>query len=201
MASVIEICNRALSNIGNSRSINSLDEASKEAGQCSLHFDACRDAALADFDWNFATKRVALADTNAPPPDWQYAYQYPTDCMRITEIMLPGIRNPTAAMRVPYVTGSDAAGTGKLIYTDQPEAWLKYVGRVTDVNMFDAIFIEALSWRLAAAINMPLTGSADLGNNALSMYNRVILSAGSHSLNESQEQQPPMDEFTAARLS
>ncbi|HCA7297222.1 TPA: hypothetical protein MX298_000843 [Escherichia coli] len=201
MASVIEICNRALSNIGNSRSINSLDEASKEAGQCSLHFDACRDAALADFDWNFATKRVALADTNNPPPDWQYAYQYPTDCMRITEIMLPGIRNPTTAMRVPYVTGADAAGTGKLIYTDQPEAWLKYVGRVTDVNMFDAIFIEALSWRLAAAINMPLTGSADLGNNALSMYNRVILSAGSHSLNESQEPQPPMDEFTAARLS
>lgn len=43
MASVIEICNRALSNIGNSRSINSLNEASKEAGQCSLHFDACRD--------------------------------------------------------------------------------------------------------------------------------------------------------------
>ncbi|MGV3930468.1 hypothetical protein [Citrobacter braakii] len=201
MASVIEICNRALSNIGNSRSINSLDEASKEAGQCSLHFDACRDAALADFDWNFDTKRVALADTNNPPPDWQYAYQYPTDCMRITEIMLPGIRNPTAAMRVPYVTGADSAGTGKLIYTDQPAAWLKYVGRVTDVNMFDAIFIEALSWRLAAAINMPLTGSADLGNNALSMYNRVILSAGSHSLNESQEQQPPMDEFTAARLS
>lgn len=201
MASVIEICNRALSNIGNSRSINSLDEASKEAGQCSLHFDACRDAALADFDWNFATKRVALADTSNPPPDWDYAYQYPTDCMRITEIMLPGVRNPSAALRVQYVTGADSNGTGKLIYTDQPQAWLKYVGRVTDVNMFDAIFIEALSWRLAAAINMPLTGSADLGNNALSMYSRVILSAGSHSLNESQEPQPPVDEFTAARLS
>ena len=38
MASVVEICNRALSNIGNSRSINSLTEASKEAGnvRCTL---------------------------------------------------------------------------------------------------------------------------------------------------------------------
>jgi hypothetical protein len=54
---------------------------------------------------------------------------------------------------------------------------------------------------LAAAINMPLTGSADLGNNALTMYRSVILSAGSHSQNESQEPQPPVDEFTAARLS
>ncbi len=80
MASVVEICNRALSNIGNSRSINSLTEASKEAGECSLHFEACRDAVLSDFDWNFATKRVALADTSNPPPDWEYAYQYPSDC-------------------------------------------------------------------------------------------------------------------------
>lgn len=44
MASVIEICNRALSNIGNNRSINSLNEASKEAGQCSLYYESIRDA-------------------------------------------------------------------------------------------------------------------------------------------------------------
>ncbi|HAO1322245.1 TPA: hypothetical protein IHD35_000564 [Escherichia coli] len=201
MASVIEICNRALSNIGNNRNINSLTEASKEAGQCSLHFDACRDAALSDFDWNFATKRLALADTDNPPPDWAYAYQYPTDCVRISEIMVPGVRYPTAAMRIQYEVGADTDGTGKLIYTDQPAAWLKYIARVTDVNMFDAIFMEALSWRLAAAINMSITGNADLGIFALNMYKQAINNAGSHSMNESQEPQPPVDEFTAARLS
>lgn len=89
MASVIEICNRALSNIGNNRSINSLEEASKEAGQCSLYYESIRDAVLADFDWNFATKNIALADTNNPPQDWDYAYTYPTDCLRIIEIPLP----------------------------------------------------------------------------------------------------------------
>lgn len=199
MASVIEICNIALSNIGNSRSINSLSESSKEAGACSLHFDACRDAVLSDFDWNFATKRIALADTNMPPSDWQYAYQYPVDCLRIIEIMVPGVRNPTAAQRVQYATGID--DTGRLIYTDQSSAWLKYVSRVTDVNLFDAIFSEALSWRLAAAIGMQLAGSADLGNNALNMYRASILSAGAHSMNESQEPQMPESEFTLARLS
>ena len=106
MASVIEICNRALSNIGNSRSINSLTEASKEAGQCSLHFDSCRDAALADFDWNFATKRLALADTNNPPPDWAYSYQYPTDCLRITEIMVPGCTYWRAAHPTAFFSSS-----------------------------------------------------------------------------------------------
>lgn len=201
MSSIIEICNRALSNLGNSRSINSLTEASKEAGECSLHFEPCRDAVLADFDWNFATKRAALADTGNPPPDWQYAYRYPTDCLRITEIMLPGVRNPTADQRVQYEVGSDSDLTGKLIYTDQPDAWLKYVARVADVNMYDAIFIEALAWRLSAAINMTITGNADLGNNALRMYQSVILSAGSRSMNESQEPPQPDSEFTQARLS
>lgn len=201
MASVIEICNRALSNIGNSRSINSLQEQSKEAGACSLHYEASRDATLADFEWNFATTRLALADTGNPPPDWQYAYSYPVDCLRIIGIMVPGVRNPTAAQRIPYETGSDASGTGRLIYTDQESAWLKYVQRITDVNMFDAIFMEALSWRLAAAINMQLTGDANLGNDALQKYSAIILSAGSHSMNESQEPAVPESEFTAARLS
>ncbi|ENC2022866.1 hypothetical protein ABKE32_000492 [Escherichia albertii] len=201
MASVIEICNNALSRIGNNRTINSLDEASKEADSCSLHYDSCLDTVLSDFDWNFATKRVALADTNTPPPDWQYAYLYPTDCMRITEIMMPGMRNPPSVARIQFSVGADGDGTSKLIYTDQEDAWLKYVGRVTDVNMFDAIFRNALAWQLAAEIAMPLTGSADLGNNALKMYSGVILTAGAHSMNESQEPPQLDSEFTIARLS
>ncbi|EAM8673219.1 hypothetical protein BL252_06585 [Salmonella enterica] len=202
MASVIEICNIALSRIGNSRSINSLNEASKEADVCSLHFDSCRDAILADADWNFAIKRVALADTGNPPPDWSYAYTYPTDCMRCIEIMQPGIRNPPLeAMKPQYVIGSDDTGTGKLIFTDQPSAWLKYVSLVTDVNMFDPTFRDALAWRLAAEIAMPLTAIADLGNNALNLYGAMVLKAGAHSMNESQEPPPPESEFTLARLS
>ncbi len=43
-------------------------------------------------------------------------------------------------MRVQYVVGADSAGTGRLIYTDLPQAWLRYVARITDVNMFDPIF-------------------------------------------------------------
>ncbi len=200
MASVVEICNRALSNIGNSRSINSLTEASKEAEdvRCTL-----RPAVMLCF--------LILTGTLLPNA-WRLQIQAIhrlTGNMRIStrpivcallKLCFCGVRNPTAAMRVQYEVGADTNGTGKLICTDQPQAWLKYVSRVTDVNMFDAILWRR--WRrLAAAINMALTGNADLGTFALNMYNRVILSAGSHSQNESQEPQPPVDEFTIARLS
>lgn len=200
MSSIIEICNLALSRLGNSRSINSLSEQSKEAGLCNLHYDPARKEVLADFGWNFALKRVALADTGTPPPDWQFAYRYPTDCMRIDEIMSPGCRVVPERFRVQYVVGSDAAGTGRLIYTDQESAWLKYVANITDPNMFDPLFCSALSWKIASEIGMPLTSAPALVQNALTMYSQIIRSAGSRSMNESQEPVEPESEFTCARL-
>lgn len=58
MASVINICNIALARIGNSRTINSLTEKTKEAYTCNLFYESMRDAVLADNDWNFAMSRV-----------------------------------------------------------------------------------------------------------------------------------------------
>ncbi|MFN6798793.1 hypothetical protein ACK4QH_23255, partial [Proteus mirabilis] len=69
--------------------INSMTEASKEAVQCNLHYAQCRDSVLADFPWNFATKKVALANTNNPPPNWAYAYRYPNDCLKAIGIVEP----------------------------------------------------------------------------------------------------------------
>ncbi|MBT0394843.1 hypothetical protein ISO77_04720 [Morganella morganii subsp. morganii] len=201
MASEIEICNIALSRIGNSRSINSMTEASKEANQCNLHYEQCRDAVLSDFPWNFAVKRVALADTNNPPPEWKYAYRYPTDCMKAIAIIRPGEKYHRPDTAIHFQVGADEAGTGKLIYTDQPEAWLQYTARVTDVNMYDALFKDALAWRLAAELARPLASNAGIGNEALQLYQMTIAGAAAHSLGESSEPVDYMDEFTAARLS
>jgi hypothetical protein len=142
-----------------------------------------------------------LADLSTPPSDWQFAYRYPTDCMRVIEIMVPSIRFPVAKMKIPYEVGADSDGTGKIIYTNQVQAQLRYVGKVTDPNMFDALFTDSLSWRLAAELAVPLSASGDMGSKALQMYNSSILAAGARSNNESHEPEMPESEFTIARLS
>ena len=58
MASVVEICNIALTRIGQNEPIVSLTEQSKAAELCSLHYATCRDEVLRDFDWPFAEARV-----------------------------------------------------------------------------------------------------------------------------------------------
>ncbi|WP_447888487.1 hypothetical protein [Serratia fonticola] len=202
MASVIQICNVALSRLGNSRVIASLTEKSKEAAACNLFYEDCRDAVLADFPWAFASKRVALAELDITQPDWQFSYRYPTDCMRLIEIYPPdGSRFTTPEFRVPFETGAEADGAGRLILTNLPKAWIRYVSRITDPNMFGPEFRDALSWRLAAEINMQVTGDPNLGAQAQQRYQLTISSASALSMQEAQEPVAPWSDVTNARLS
>ncbi len=200
MASVIEICNQALSNIGNNRSINSTEEASKEAGQCS-----CITSRFAMLCWPILTGILRPRISRWLIPTTRRRTGHSHTRIRLTALRLLKFRFPVFGIqRLLCACSTWSARTAPARATDlhrSAAGWLRYVARITDVNMFDPIFQEALSWRLAAAINMVLTGNADLGNNALNMYSRVILSAGSHSMNESQEPQPPVDPFTEARMS
>lgn len=202
MASIVQICNVALYRLGNGQAIASLTEKSPAAEVCHLFYDDCCDAVLADFPWRFATKRVVLADLAQTQPDWQFSYRYPTECLRIIQLMTPqGPRFPASDDRVPYEVGADDAGTGRIILTNLPQACLRYVARITDPNMFDAIFRDALSWRLAAEIAMPLTGDANLGNLAQQRYQMTLSAASSLSMNETQSPPPPWSDITDARLS
>ncbi|WP_334469128.1 hypothetical protein [Arsenophonus sp. PmNCSU2021_1] len=95
---------------------------------------------------------MALADTGNPPPEWQYAYRYPTDCMKAITIIRLGEKYSRPDQAIHFEVGSDEAGVSKLLYCDQPKAWLRYVAKVTDVNMFDPIFIDATSFARAYKI-------------------------------------------------
>ena len=82
MASDVEICNIALSNI-RAGSINSLDENSLQAQQCKLKYALLRDRMLTEVPWTFNRKIRALSVLTTEIFNWAYAYQYPTDCLKI----------------------------------------------------------------------------------------------------------------------
>ena len=90
MASVVQICNIALTRIGQSKLIDSLAERSVAAEMCTLHYEACRDEVLRDFDWPFAEARVALAGIGQPPSNWTFRYRLPDNCLKARSIAVPG---------------------------------------------------------------------------------------------------------------
>lgn len=140
-----ELCNLALAKLG-SFTISSIDENSAEARHCKINFELCRQSLLRDFDWNFATHQVELAEiADAASFGFNHAYALPSDYLRA--LSFDGIHSGTKQKYWKIASGR--------LYTDQgtaSNAKLIYVRDVEDCTEWDSVFCSAFVWYLAAAI-------------------------------------------------
>lgn len=197
MASKVQICNMALSRIGQNIPILSLDEQSQAAQLCSLHYEECRLEVLRDFDWPFAEARVYLADIGSPPQNWCYRYRYPTDAVKARRITIVGTRNPQRDQRIPFEV-IHATG-GRAIVTDQQGAELAYTINAEDTTYFDPLFTSALAWRLGAELAMGLQSKAENYQLAMQNYQIKISQAQAVASAEGQRDPMPESEFVTVR--
>jgi hypothetical protein len=162
-ASETTICNQALGKLGARRVID-LDEESNEARACRLHYAETRDEVLRHHRWNFAIHRETLSQLATPPVfGWAFQYQLPEDCLRLFEL------NGWDVARRPGFWEIE----GRVLLTNEGEAQVRYISRVTDCNKFDALFIEALALKLASKIARPINGSAEMSGEFLTEYEKV----------------------------
>lgn len=126
--------------------ITALDDANDKARLCLEFYEPTVQAMLRRHPWNFAIKRVALAeDSETPLNEW--AHQFP----------LPA--NPFCLQPLQVNCGfDDFVIEGRKILTDCATINLRYVARVNEAE-FDALFIEALVLQLASKFMYRLTVS------------------------------------------
>lgn len=198
MASTADICNLALARILHSETIASLDtERSQTANILRIFYPMVLEQVLREFPWKFARRRVALADTGAPPSNWAFSYAYPTGCAQVLALVLPGMRVPRRDMQPAFEVASD--GARRVIYTDQQEAEAVYTELVSDPSRFDALFVSFFAWRLAAEVAAPLSAKVELAKNASNQAVMAKSLAGSVDLSEEWMGAEPECEFLAAR--
>ena len=156
--SQVDVCNLALSRAGGHRitQVASLGEASNEARQCAVKLPQVTRTALREHPWRFATKRAPLALVGTGNGGFQYRYQYPTDCLLAREIERGGIEP------LPFETDLGEDGTLNIL-CDRPDAVLIYTAEVTDPNVWDALFYDALAWQLAAELAVTLGNDGSKG--------------------------------------
>jgi hypothetical protein len=182
MASEVDICNEALANLGDSATVASINppEGSAQAEHCQMFYPMARDTLLEMHEWNFATKRVLLAPVASPASSWGYAYALPnnmqkalavlaSDALDDTLINLTGLSTygdfsagvgTIVAAPQPYQIESLPDGTG-IVLTNQPDAVLRYIERVTDTSKFYATFRRCLACALSSMLAGPvIKGSA-----------------------------------------
>ena len=153
MASVVDICNGSLNQLGAS-TILSLTEDSKNARLCNQRYSQVRDAVFRSHPWNCLQKRVELAaDTTAPAWGFSYAYTLPADCLRLLRIL-------------DY--DSNYKVEGRKILSNTSSMKILYIGRITDPNEYDESLRETLSAALGADIAFAVTSNNQTASN---MYN------------------------------
>ena len=146
MASVVDVCNRALSRLGAGR-ITSLTDNTKSAKACNSAWPLMRDEVLALHPWNGAGSRAVLAELAASPsPDFDYEnqFQWPADCLRVLEV------------------DTDYTWTceGRKIMTDGAAPLeIRYIKRETDPNQYGPLLISVLAARMAVEMVEELTQS------------------------------------------
>lgn len=194
MASVIDIANLALARLGDDATLSSIDppEGSSQAEHCARFYPLARDTLLGwpDTNWNFATKRIALAQVENTTSTWDYAYVLPNNMIRAIAILDPNASDDySTSYSLPYSLQDGQASIGyqpqpfvieldgsdrQVLYTNQENAVLRYIQRVTDTTRFSPTFVDALVWLLASYLAGPILKGDAGASAANSAYNAFM---------------------------
>ncbi len=185
----VRIANLALQKLG-VRRIASLDEDSKQAAAMQACYDMLRKGELRRNFWIFAIARTTLA-ASGTAPTWgrSYAYNLPPDFLRIAS------EDPRyTAIRTDYLVDG-----GQILTTQPGPLYLRYVRDVVNDNLFDPLFAEALSCRLALQTCEELTGSTSKLHDIGVLYDRFMGEARMVNAIEAGSDEPEEDPWILAR--
>ena len=175
MASVVDICNGSLNQLGAS-TILTLTEDSKNARLCNARYTQVRDSLFRSHLWNCLTKRVELAkDTEVP--SWGFSYQFtlPADCLRVVTIL-----------NYDY----DYKVEGRKILANHGTLKIQYISRVEDPNQYDELLRETISAALSADIAYAVTSSNPVANNMYKLFQDKLREARFVDATEGQNTNP-----------
>jgi hypothetical protein len=171
MATEVSICSNALRRLGDDP-ITSLTDDTERARLCNAFYQDSRDLVLRSHPWNFSITRASLAQlSDTPAYGYNYMYALPTDpyCLRVLEMEY-----------ADYIFKIENDATnGRVLVTDESTAKILYIARITNPTLFDSMFVETLTSKLAADLAYPITGSVQLQGQMEKMYRDKLSEARS----------------------
>jgi len=158
--SITSICNVALALLGEDLILTIENPTTKVQKTCNLFYQRARNAVLAIYPWNFATKRLTLQQSvTTPVYGYLYAYPLPADYIKLQDMQ------DSDLYAYEIESGS--------IVTDAATCKIKYTYEVTDSGSFSEAFSMLLSHRLAAMMAIAITGKRTLAADMWQLYDQV----------------------------
>jgi hypothetical protein len=159
-----EICNIALGHLGEAP-ITSLDEDSRAARACNLHYALTRDELLRAHRWNFAKTRLVLTElAETPAFTWAHQFQLPADCLRVVEFN---------DQEIGDWISEEYEIEGRALLTDAEAANIVYIKKEIDVSLYDPLFVQALALKLGIIISEQIRGTTSKTEELTRAYERL----------------------------
>jgi hypothetical protein len=195
VTSETQLCNLALSRIGNDRQLSSLGEANKPARLCTLMYGPTRDAVLQAHPWNEAIRRVDLAAEADVEPPFEYTYRFPlpSDCLKVIRT-----EDESAGFEDDYRIESTA--NGRVLLSNSDTVAIEYIARVEDVALYSPVLVDLIAQRLAAELAPAFADSASMAKNLWDIYAAKLREARSVDAQEGTPRQIVADTWINSRM-
>ena len=159
MPSPVDICNRALSRLGDSR-ITSLGDNTKAARAANASWEMVRDEVYREHPWNSITRRIALqAETAAPLWGFSNEFLLTDDILRVLDV---------EDIAVWVVEGRS------ILVDDAGPINIQYCYQQTDTNLLEPLLISALAARMKVELAEELTSSNTKVKTAWEEYDLIL---------------------------
>ncbi|KKN77574.1 hypothetical protein LCGC14_0358490 [marine sediment metagenome] len=165
--SITEICNVGLGMVGADRIANIDTEDSPNARLCQTFYDPSVDEVLCMANWGCAKHtKIVASDATYDSTDFTHKLAY--------RFLFPA--NPYC-LKVRTINNDlyDWKKEGRAIYTSQSTCEMVYTKRITDVNEFDPLLVEAISTQIAIRLTFPLQQENRLRLELIEYLERVVL--------------------------
>lgn len=191
VTSEVEMANLALARL-KEPGISAFDTSSVASRWFSQNYMPARRSALARHRWNFAQTRTVLSPTGtAPAFEWSYAYNLPSDCMRLYPITRDGKR--ASALIDHEVEGN------QILTNTGPALYIRYVKDIENEALFDPLFVEAFSFHLAAGVAHVLTSKNSLVQTMQQAFRDVLAEARRNDAMQGEPDPEPVSDYILTR--
>jgi len=154
--------------------IVSRSDGSKSANAIDEIYETIRDDLLRSHPWNFAIKRVKLAQSATDPTfEFDHAYPLPSDWLRTVSVHDNDAGHGTVLYRMEQVASQ------RCIVASSDEIWIRYVHRITDPNLMTPDFLSAFEFAMARDLSIPLASSNTLYEQMSKMFKSALAQARS----------------------
>lgn len=199
MAGQVEICNLALTKVGDDRII-SIDDDTERARVLKALWATMVDLEIRARNWNFAMARASLAAL-LTTPTWGFGteYQLPADCLRVVQVSDMFLSVSTTDYRGSQEHPFQIEGRKILTDLDAPLK-IRYLKRVTDTTLWDAMFVQAFACRLAHDACEKLSQNTTKKQSLAEQYTAAVIAAAGSDAIENPPDFRPDDAWVMVRV-